>query len=61
MFHYMRAIATELDYELVMVSNQDGLGTPVFPEDTFWPVQNFIVKSLENENIHFSPVVAITS
>ncbi len=54
MFHYMRAIATELDYELVMVSNQDGLGTPAFPEDTFWPVQNFIVKSLENEDIHFS-------
>ena len=54
MFEYMRAIATELDYELVMVSNQDGLGTSAFPEDTFWPVQNFIVKSLENENIHFS-------
>ncbi len=54
MFQYMRAIATELDYELVMVSNQDGLGTPAFPEDTFWAVQNFIVKSLENENIHFS-------
>lgn len=54
MFQYMRAIATELDYELVMVSNQDGLGTAAFPEDTFWPVQNFIVKSLENESIHFS-------
>lgn len=54
MFQYMRAIATELDYELVMVSNQDGLGTPEFPEDTFWPVQNFVVKSLENEGIHFS-------
>lgn len=50
----MRAIATELDYELVMVSNQDGLGTSAFPEDTFWPVHNFIVKSLENEDIHFS-------
>lgn len=53
-FKYMRAIATELDYELVMVSNQDGLGTSAFPEDTFWPVQNFVVKSLENEDIHFS-------
>jgi len=54
MFQYMTAIASELDYELVMVSNQDGLGTSAFPEDTFWPVQNFIVKCLENENIHFS-------
>jgi len=54
MFQYMRAIATELDYELVMVSNQDGLGTAAFPENTFWPVQNFIVKSLENESIHFT-------
>lgn len=50
----MGAIAKELDYELIMVSNQDGLGTDAFPEDTFWPVQNFIVKSLENENIHFT-------
>ena len=54
MFRYMAAIASELDYELVMVSNQDGLGTPEFPENTFWPVQDFIVKCLENENIHFS-------
>jgi len=54
MFKYMAAIAAELDYELVMVSNQDGLGTVDFPEDTFWPVQNFITKSLENEGIHFS-------
>jgi imidazoleglycerol-phosphate dehydratase/histidinol-phosphatase len=50
----MRAIATELDYELVMVSNQDGLGTEDYPEDTFYPVHNFIMKSLENEAIHFS-------
>ena len=34
------------DYEFVMVSNQDGLGTPAFPEDTFWPVQNFIIDTL---------------
>ncbi len=51
---YMRRIATEFDYELVMVSNQDGLGTPSFPEDTFWPVQNFIIKTFENEAIHFA-------
>src|SRR6185503_2869369 len=56
MFEHMRRIAGELDYELVMMSNQDGLGTPAFPEDTFWPVQNFIMKSLENEGIHFSAI-----
>ena len=54
MFYYLRRIATELDYELVMISNQDGLGTEPFPEDTFWPVQNFIMKSLESESIHFN-------
>lgn len=53
-FEYMRRIATEFDYELVMVSNQDGLGTPSFPEDTFYPVQNFVVKSFENEGVYFS-------
>lgn len=56
MFKYMRRIAEELDYELVMVTNQDGLGTPAFPEDTFWPLQNFVMKSLENEAIQFSAV-----
>jgi imidazoleglycerol-phosphate dehydratase/histidinol-phosphatase len=52
----MRRIAEELDYELVMVTNQDGLGTPSFPEEEFWPLQNFVMKSLENEGIHFSSV-----
>ncbi len=52
-FEYMRRIASELDYELVMVSNQDGMGTPAFPEDTFWPVQDFVVKSFENEGSAF--------
>jgi len=56
MFLYMRKIATELNYELVMVTNQDGLGTASFPEDTFWPVHNLVMTSLENEAIHFSEV-----
>ena len=56
MFFYMRKIATELDYELVMVTNQDGLGTVSFPEDSFWPVQNFVMTNLANEAIHFSEV-----
>lgn len=56
MFCYLRKIATELDYEMVMVTNQDGLGTAAFPEDTFFPVHNFVLKSLANEAIHFSEV-----
>lgn len=56
MFTYLRKIATELDFELVMVTNQDGLGTASFPEDTFWPVHNFLIKSLANERIQFSEV-----
>jgi len=57
MFQYMNRIATELDYELVMVSNQDGLGTDAFPEHTFHPVHNFIMKALENEGIKFKDVL----
>jgi imidazoleglycerol-phosphate dehydratase/histidinol-phosphatase len=57
MFKYMSRIASELDYELVMVSNQDGLGTSSFPEETFHPVHNFIMKSLENEGINFKEVL----
>lgn len=56
MFEYMGRIARELDYELVMVTNQDGLGTDAFPEDTFWPLHNLVMKSLEGEGIHFSAV-----
>lgn len=56
MFEYMGRIARELDYELVMVTNQDGLGTSSFPEDTFWPLQNLVMKSLEGEGINFSAV-----
>ncbi|MEN9569140.1 MAG: bifunctional histidinol-phosphatase/imidazoleglycerol-phosphate dehydratase HisB [Bacteroidota bacterium] len=57
MFKYLRKIAEELDYELVMITNQDGLGTSAFPEDTFWPVHNFVMQSLESEQIFFSKVL----
>ncbi len=52
-FQYMSKIALELDFELVMVTNQDGLGTSSFPEDAFWPTQNFILKAFENESVTF--------
>lgn len=55
-FTWMGRIAKELDYELVMVSNQDGLGTASYPEETFIPIQNFILKSLANEGIVFSKI-----
>jgi imidazoleglycerol-phosphate dehydratase / histidinol-phosphatase len=57
MFEYMGKIARELDYELVMVTNQDGLGTAGFPEETFWPLHNLVMKSLEGEGIYFSKVL----
>jgi imidazoleglycerol-phosphate dehydratase/histidinol-phosphatase len=51
---YLPKIAAELDYELVMVTNQDGLGTSVYPEDTFYPVHNLIIKTFANEGVHFT-------
>ncbi|MFC4818263.1 bifunctional histidinol-phosphatase/imidazoleglycerol-phosphate dehydratase HisB [Flavobacterium sp. GCM10023249] len=53
---YLSKIAKELDFELVMITNQDGLGTSSFPEDTFWPVHNFIMKTYENEGVVFDKV-----
>jgi imidazoleglycerol-phosphate dehydratase/histidinol-phosphatase len=53
---YLGKIAQELDYELVMVTNQDGLGTDSFPEENFWPVHNFILQSFENEGASFQEV-----
>ena len=53
-FQYLGKIAKELDFELVMVTNQDGLGTPSFPEATFWPVHNFLIKTFEKEGIVFT-------
>jgi imidazoleglycerol-phosphate dehydratase/histidinol-phosphatase len=52
-FKYLGKIAEELDYELVLVSNQDGLGTDSFPEEQFWPIHNLIMGSLANEGILF--------
>lgn len=56
-FQWLSRIAKELEYELVMVTNQDGLGTESFPEDTFWPAQKKIMQALENEGIKFSEIL----
>ncbi|MBT8302806.1 MAG: bifunctional histidinol-phosphatase/imidazoleglycerol-phosphate dehydratase HisB [Maribacter sp.] len=55
-FTFLGKIAKELDYELVMITNQDGLGTDSFPEETFWPIQQFILRSFENEGVVFDKV-----
>lgn len=52
----LHKIATELDYELIMVTNQDGLGTSSFPEETFWPPQNKMLEILQNEDVHFAAI-----
>jgi imidazoleglycerol-phosphate dehydratase / histidinol-phosphatase len=53
-FTYMHKIATELDFELVLVSNQDGLGTPAFTEEQFWPAHNLVINSFKNEGVVFA-------
>ncbi|WP_299001664.1 bifunctional histidinol-phosphatase/imidazoleglycerol-phosphate dehydratase HisB [uncultured Tenacibaculum sp.] len=53
-FQGLSKIAKELDFELVLVTNQDGLGTEVYPESTFWPVHNFVMKTLKDEGIVFA-------
>lgn len=55
-FTYLSKIAKELDYELVMVTNQDGLGTAAYPEESFWSVQNFVIRCFENEGVKFEKV-----
>ena len=57
LFRNLSFIRSKLDFEFVMVSNQDGLGTDSFPEDTFWPVHNFILKTLEGEGIIFDDIL----
>ncbi len=56
-FQYLGRIAKELDYELVMVTNQDGLGTKSFPEETFWPAQNKMLEALKSEGIVFTDII----
>lgn len=56
-FKNLGFIRQHLDFKFVMVSNQDGLGTSSFPEDTFWPVQNFILQTLEGEGITFDDIL----
>tara|TARA_B100001027_G_scaffold204266_1_gene166325 strand:- start:89 stop:1216 length:1128 start_codon:yes stop_codon:yes gene_type:complete len=55
-FTYLGKISKELDYELVMVTNQDGLGTKSFPEECFWPAHNKLLNSFKNEGITFSEI-----
>ncbi|GAB1462752.1 bifunctional histidinol-phosphatase/imidazoleglycerol-phosphate dehydratase HisB [Pedobacter sp.] len=55
--YYLSKIATELDYKLVMVTNQDGLGTASHPEENFWPIQNFIVATYAAEGVVFDEIV----
>lgn len=54
---YLSKIAKELDYELVMVTNQDGLGTEAYPETSFWPIQNFVLKTFKNEGVVFREIL----
>jgi imidazoleglycerol-phosphate dehydratase/histidinol-phosphatase len=55
-FTWLGKITRETDYELAMVTNQDGLGTASFPEETFWSVQKMIIKTLEGEGIKFDNI-----
>jgi imidazoleglycerol-phosphate dehydratase/histidinol-phosphatase len=56
-FRYLSMIAEELDYELVMVTNQDGLGTSSFPEEAFWPAHNKMINAFAKEGIRFSDIL----
>ena len=55
-FRNLHFIRTRLDFEFVMVTNQDGLGTDSFPEDTFWPVHNLVLKTFAGEGITFDDI-----
>jgi len=55
--YYLAKIAAELDFDLVMVTNQDGLGTDSHPELNFWPVHNFILDTFKGEGVEFSEII----
>ena len=54
---FLRRIAIELDFELVMITNQDGLGTSSFPENSFWPVHSLVIDTFKNEGVEFSDII----
>lgn len=54
---FLRRIAIELDFKLVMITNQDGLGTSSFPENSFWPVHNLVISTFKNEGVEFSDII----
>lgn len=56
-FRWLGRIVRELNYQLVMVTNQDGLGTDSYPEATFWPAQNFMLQALSGEGIEFDEII----
>jgi len=56
-FRNMYFIQKNLDYELVMITNQDGLGTASYPEDTFWPAHNKVLRAFENEGVTFDDIL----
>ena len=60
-FRNMYFIQKNLDYELVMVTNQDGLGTASYPEDTFWPAHNKVIRAFENEGVTFDDILIDSS
>lgn len=55
--YYLSKIAAELDFRLIMVTNQDGLGTDSHPEINFWPVHNFVLDTFKNEGVTFDEVI----
>lgn len=56
-FQFLSKIAKEFDFEFIIITNQDGLGTPIFPEESFWTVQDKVAQAFEGEGINFTDVL----